>query len=74
MNVPHHRRQSRVEALAHWLSVEARRLSLLGATLRQLRKAINLVTREMLICLAVLLGIWHLVADTVSRLFSALFR
>jgi hypothetical protein len=54
--------------------VEARRLSLLGATLRQLRKAINLVTREMLICLAVLLGIWHLVADTVSRLFSALFR
>jgi hypothetical protein len=54
--------------------MEARRLSLLGTALRQLRKAINLLTREMLVCLAIVIGIWHLVFDTVWRLFSALFR
>jgi len=52
----------------------ARRLSVLGATLRELRKALNLLTRELLICIAVVLGIWHLLADTFWRLLSSLWR
>lgn len=69
-----HRRKSLTLALAHKVSVEAHRLSVLGATLRELRKALNLLTRELLICVAVVLGIWHLVADTLWRLLSSLWR
>jgi hypothetical protein len=71
--VPHHRR-SRIEALAHRVRVEARRLSVLGATLQELRKALNLLTRELLVCIAVVLGIWHLLADALWRLLSALWH
>ena len=69
-----HRRKSLILALAHKVGVEAHRLSVLGATLRELRKALNLLTRELLVCIAVVLGIWHLVADTLWRLLSSLWR
>jgi len=69
-----HRRRSRIEALAQHLRADARRLSLLGTTLQELRKALNRLTREVLICVAVLLGIWHLLADTLLRLLSGLWR
>jgi hypothetical protein len=69
-----HRRRSRIDALAQRLRAEARRLAALGATLRELRKALNLLTRELLICIAVLIGIFHLVADTLWRLLSGLWR
>jgi len=68
------RRQSRIDALTRKVSRGARRLSVLGATLRELRKALNLLTRELLICVAVVLGIWHLLADTFWRLLSSLWR
>jgi len=69
-----HRRQSRIDALSHRVEREARRLSVLGGTLRHLRKALNLLTRELLICVAIVLGIWHLLADTLWRLVSGLWR
>jgi hypothetical protein len=69
-----HRRKSPILALAHKLGVEARRLSVLSSTLQELRKALNSLTRELLICVALLLGIWHLLSDTLSRLISSLWR
>ena len=53
-----HRRRSVIEALSHKVSVEARRLSLLGANLQELRKALNRLTRELLVCVAIVIGIW----------------
>jgi hypothetical protein len=68
------RRKSLIEALAHRVGVEARRLSLLSTTLHDLRKALGRLTRELVICAAILIGIWHLMADTLSRLISSLWR
>jgi len=36
-----HRRRSFIEALSHKVGVEARRLSILGSNLHELRKALN---------------------------------
>lgn len=69
-----HRRRSRIAALAQHLRADARRLSLLGTTLQELRRALNRLMRELLVCIAVLLGLWHLVADTVGRVVSSLWR
>ena len=69
-----HRRRSRIEALTRHLREDARRLSLLGATLTQLRRALSRLTREVLVCIAVLLGIWQLLADTVWRVLSSLWH
>jgi hypothetical protein len=69
-----HRRKSLVEVLAHKVGEEAHRLSILGATLHELRKALARLSRELLICVALLLGIWHLMSDTLSRLISSLWR
>jgi hypothetical protein len=69
-----HRRKSRILALAHKLGVEAHRLSVLSSTLHELRKALNSLTRELLICVAIVLGMWHLLSDTLSRLISSLFK
>jgi hypothetical protein len=69
-----HRRKSLILALAHKLGVEAHRLSVLSATLQELRKALNSLTRELLICVAIVLGMWHLLSDTLSRLLSSLFK
>jgi hypothetical protein len=68
------RRKSLILALAHRLGVEAHRLSVLSSTLHELRKALNSVTRELLICVALVLGMWHLLSDTLSRLLSSLFK
>lgn len=68
------RRKSLIEALAQRVRVEARRLSLLSATLHDLRTALARLTREVLICVAILIGIWHLMSDTLSRLISSLWR
>ena len=69
-----HRRKSWILALAHKVGVEAHRLSVLSATLHELRKALNSLTRELLICVALILGIWHLLSDTLWRLVSSLWR
>ena len=69
-----HRRKSLILALAHKLGVEAHRLSVLSSTLHQLRKALNSLTRELLICVAIVLGMWHLLSETLSRLLSSLFK
>jgi vacuolar-type H+-ATPase subunit I/STV1 len=66
-----HRRKSLIGALAHRLSVEAHRLSLLSTNLHALRKALDRLTREVLILLAILIGIAHLVFDMLWRLISA---
>jgi hypothetical protein len=69
-----HRRRSVIDGLSHRVSVEARRLAVLGSTLQELRKALNRLTRELLICVAIVLGIWHLLSDTLWRLLSSLWR
>jgi hypothetical protein len=63
-----------IDGLSHRVSVEARRLAVLGATLQELRKALNRLTRELLICIALVLGIWHLLSDMLWRLLSSLWR
>ena len=69
-----HRRKSFVISLAHRLSVEAHRLSVLSTTLQALRKALDRLTREVLICLAIVLGIWQLLSEMLWRLISSLWR
>jgi hypothetical protein len=69
-----HRRKSLILVLAHKVGVEAHRLSVLSSTLQELRKALNSLTRELLICVAIVLGMWHLLSDTLSRLISSLWR
>jgi len=69
-----HRRRSLIDALSHRVSVEARRLAVLGSTLHQLRKALDRLTVEVLICIVVVLGTWHLLSDMLWRLLSTLWR
>jgi len=69
-----HRRRSVIEALSRKVSVEARRLSALGSNLHELRKALNRLTRELLVCVAIVLGIWQLLSETLWHLLSALWR
>ncbi len=69
-----HRRRSLIEALSRKVSVEARRLSALGSNLQELRKALNRLTRELLVCVAIIIGIWQLLSDTLWRLVSSLWR
>ena len=63
-----------IEALSRKVSVEARRLSILGSNLQELRKALNRLTRELLVCVAIILGIWQLLSDTLWRLISTLWH
>ena len=63
-----------IEALSRKVSVEARRLSTLGSNLQELRKALNRLTRELLVCVAIVLGIWQLLSETLWHLLSALWR
>jgi hypothetical protein len=63
-----------IDGLSHRVSVQARRLAVLGSTLQELRKALNRLTRELLICIAMVLGIWHLLSDMLWRLLSSLWR
>ncbi|MFL6566424.1 MAG: hypothetical protein ACJ8G5_15920 [Burkholderiales bacterium] len=49
-------------------------MSALGSNLQELRKALNRLTRELLVCVAIVLGIWHLLADTLWRLVSSFWR
>ena len=69
-----HRRRSVIDALSRRLSVEARRLSALGSALHALHRALNRLTRELLVCVAIVLGIWHLLSDLLWRLLSALWH
>ena len=69
-----HRRRNLIDALSHWMGEEARRLSVLASTLHQLRKALDRLTVEVLICIVIALGIWHLLADTLWRLLSSFWR
>ena len=69
-----HRRKSWILALAHKVGVEAHRLSVLSGTLRELRKALDRLAVEVLVCIAVVLGLWHLLSDTLSRVISSLWR
>jgi hypothetical protein len=69
-----HRRRSLIEAQSRKVSVEARRLSALGSNLQELRKALNRLTRELLVCVAIIIGIWQLLSDTLWRLVSSLWR
>jgi hypothetical protein len=69
-----HRRKSLILALAHKLGVEAHRLSVLSSTLHELRKALDRLTVEVLICIAILIGIWHLLSDVLWRVLSSVWR
>jgi hypothetical protein len=69
-----HRRRSYIEALSRKVSLEARRLSALGSNLQELRKALNRLTRELLVCVAIVLGIWHLLSDALWRLVASLWH
>jgi hypothetical protein len=69
-----HRRRSLIVALSRRIGVEAQRLSALGSNLQELRKALSRLTRELLVCVAIVLGIWHLLADTLWRLVSSFWR
>jgi hypothetical protein len=69
-----HRKRSLVGALARRLSVEAHRLSLLSMNLQALRKALDRLTREVLILIALLIGIAHLVVEMLWRLISTIGR
>jgi len=69
-----HRRRSLIVTLGRRVSLEAHRLSALSSNLQELRKALNRLTRELLVCVAIVLGIWHLLADTLWRLISSFWR
>ena len=69
-----HRRRSLIVALSRKVSVEARRLSTLGSNLHELRRALSRLTRELLVCVAIMLGIWHLLSDTLWRLIASLWH
>jgi hypothetical protein len=49
-------------------------LSTLGSNLHELRKALSHLTRELLVCIAIVLGIWHLLSDALWRLLTAVWR
>jgi hypothetical protein len=68
------RRRNLIDALSHRVSVEARRLSILGSTLHQLRKALDRLTVEVLICIVMVLGIWHLLSGTLWQILLALWH
>ena len=69
-----HRRKSLILVLAHKLGVEAHRLSILNTTLRQLRQALDRLAVEVLVFIAIIVGLWHLLSDTLSRAISTLWR
>jgi hypothetical protein len=64
------RRKSLIEALADWLSEEAHLLSMLSETLHEFRQALDRLSRELIICLAFLLCLWHQLADLLGRLLG----
>ena len=69
-----HRRRSLIVALRRRVSVEAHRLSALGSNLQELRKALNRLTRELLVCVAIVIGIWQLLSDALWRLLASLWH
>ena len=68
-----HRRRHIIPALAHRMSGEVRRVSLLTHALHELRVALDRLSREIFVCLAILICLWHVVGDYLARLLRGFF-
>ena len=62
------RRKRLIPGLARKMSEEAEHVSLLTHALHELRLALNRLSREILVCLALLICFWQLLTDVLSRL------
>jgi hypothetical protein len=68
------RNRSLLQAFAHFLSLEVRRIALLNEALEEMRKALDRLGKEIVILLAILLCLWHLLWDLLMRLLSPVSR
>jgi hypothetical protein len=55
------------------MSGEVRRVSLLTHALHELRVALDRLSREIFVCLAILICLWHVVGEYLVRLLRAFF-
>jgi hypothetical protein len=67
------RRKRIIPVLAQKMSGEARRVSLLAHALHELRLALRRLSREIFVCLAILICLWHALAGVFSQLWRLLF-
>ena len=67
------RRKHIVPALAQKMTGEVRRVSLLTRALHEMRVALDRLSREVFVCLAILICLWHVVGDFVIRLLRLSF-
>ena len=68
-----HRRRRLISGLARKMSREVRDVSLLTHALHDLRLALHRLGREILVCLVLIIGIWQLLWELVTRLAHSLF-
>ena len=67
------RRRRFIPALARRMSREVRHVSLLTHALHDLRLALHRLGREILVCLAILICLWRVLADIFSQLARLFF-
>ena len=67
------RRKRVIPVLAHKMSGEARRISLLTQALHDMRLALHRLSRELIVCLALIIFLWHIVWDLLMRVLRGLF-
>jgi len=67
------RRRHIIPRLARKMSGQVRRVSLLTRALHELRLALNRLVRELFGFVAMLICLWHLLNDYLTRLVHALF-
>ncbi len=67
------RRKRIIPGLAQKMSGEVRRMSLLTHALHELRLALDRLSREIVVCLAILICLWHVLADIFSQFWRLFF-
>ena len=67
------RRKRIIPGLAQKMSGEARRVSLLTHALHEMRLALNRLSKELLVWVAMLICLWQLLWDLFARLLRVLF-
>ena len=55
------------------MSGEVRRVSLLTDALHELRVALDRLSREIFVCLAILICLWHVLGEYLTRLLRGFF-
>jgi hypothetical protein len=64
------RRKRIIPEIAQKMSGEVRRVSLLTQAMHEMRMALDRLSREVFICLAILICLWHVLSDFFSRLLA----